>query len=116
MATALDAHQLATKNGYPQPGTYEGHACPECGAPVPCAFQELARAKAHAKSDLLAATMAERKLLGLPLGAPKKLADLSPEQLEEMVKRFGNINRARKTLGVGWATFYRRMTGDTTRR
>jgi hypothetical protein len=105
---------LAKKNGYPEP-TENDHACPSCGAPIPCDFKVIAQAKAHAKSEFMIASNLERRLLGLPLGAPRKL-NLTPEQCREMVTQFGSINRARKQLGVGYNTFVRYMTGDKTKR
>jgi len=112
----LDLHQLAAKNGYPAPGSYEGHTCQGCGAPVECDFLTIAQVKAQARGDLIAAGHAERKLLGLPSGAPPRKINLTPEELRAMVARLGNINRARKALGVGHATFARHMNGDKAKR
>lgn len=104
----------AARNGYPEPEAHQ-HACPQCGAPVDCAFKTLAEAKAQARHDFMVAMHVERRLLGLKSGRPRKL-DLTPEQCEALVKELGTINRARKHVGVGFNTFVRYLTGDPKKR
>ncbi len=106
---------LAKRNGYPE-ATEHDHVCPGCGAPMVCEYKIIAATRAHARGDLIAAGHLERKLMGLPSGRPPRKLDLTPEQCQDLVAKLGNINRARKTLGVGWATFYRAMTGEKSRR
>lgn len=103
-----DIARKALANGF-DPNAPADHRCSTCGAPVNCEFKTIAEARARAKADLLSATWAERKLLNLPMGPPKKLKDYTTEDLRKLVEQFGNINRARKHLGVGFQTLQRRL-------
>jgi hypothetical protein len=106
-----NGHALAQKNGFPEAESHD-HVCPGCGSPVVCEYKVIATARAQARGDLIAAAHLERKLLGLPSGRPPTKIHYTPEELQAMVDKLGNINRARKALGVGHATFKRHLLGD----
>jgi len=103
----LDLHQLAVKNGYPNPDEND-HTCPGCGHPVSCEWKVILEVRRRAQAMVLASNRLEAKLSGAQPGR-KRNVDFSVEEARELLTELGSFNKVAARLGVAKMTVRRAL-------